>query len=145
MKIKFEKQKESVLNTLFLKLEYMSGDADAYEYEEVSIPGVNYTNYLDNLDIIKKEVDNYKIISKFTDCNDQLCLSHGTRWGLGQKYNISYDKTYDYIKEKYSEDLADMYDNVPSDSTCQGRIKAFLSNILLYAYNEKGELLISYC
>jgi hypothetical protein len=130
MKIKFKKEEESLLNTFFLYLTYMSGDADAYEYDKVYIPGVDYTNYLDNLDKIKEVVDQYKLIGRFTDCNDKLCLTDN-------------EDAYKYIQDNYSQELADIYDNVPTDTTCCDYL-AHLSNIEIHAYNEKGELLISF-
>lgn len=128
MKINFKKEKKSVLNTLFIKLEYMSGDADAYEYEEVFIKNVNYTNYKKNLNKIKTEVDKYKLIGRLTDCNDKL--------------NEEFDE-YELIKKEFGEEIASIWDNVPSDSTCCDR-KSHLNNITLCAYNEKGEYLESY-
>lgn len=124
MKIKFEKEKDSILNTLFLKLTYMSGDADAYEYVEVEIEGVNYLNYKENIDKIKAEIKKYKIIAKLTDSQD----------------------TWDYekIEKKYGEEIANLYQEGPGDSTCDHQYRAVLSEIELHAYNEKGELLISY-
>lgn len=138
MNIKFRKEKNSILNKLFLKIEYMSGDADAYDYENVEIEGVNYTNYQENLGIIKEVVDKYKLIGNLTDINHKLCVSH-------PKYNAKPIKNvFDYIVETYSEEVAIMYDNVPGDSTCDGQFKAHLSDIELHAYNDKGELFISY-
>ena len=128
MEINFQKRKESVLNTLFLKLEYMSGDADAFEYEEISIKGINYTNYKDNLDIIKTEIDKYKLIGQLTDCNDEL----------NEEFN-----EYDLIGKEFGKEIADIWDNVPSDVTYYDR-KAHLYEITLCAYNEKGEYLESY-
>lgn len=127
MKINFKKEKNSVLNILFIKLEYMSGDADAYEYQEVSIEGVDYTNYKENLDKIKTEVDKYKLIGRLTDTND-----------LARKY-----RDYDKIKEDFGEEIADIWDTTPNDTTCCDYV-AHLSDITLCAYNEKGEYLESY-
>lgn len=135
MKIKFKKAEDSVLNTLFLKLTYMSGDADAYEYAEVEIEDVNYTNYQENLDKIKAEVDKYKLIGRFTDCNDSLYMED-RRKGISDRY--------EFIKKEYGQEIADLYDQSPGDSTSDHQYKAHLHDIELHAYNEKGELLISY-
>jgi hypothetical protein len=129
--INFKKAKNSILNKLFLKIEYMSGDADAYEYEEVEIEDVDFTNYEDNLDKIEKIVNDYKIVGKLTDVNDKLYV--------GDEKN-----EYDYVLKNYSEEIAILYDNVPGDSTVDRQFKAHLSDIKIHAYNDKGELFISY-
>ena len=53
-KIEFKKKKESILNTMFLKLEYMSGDADAWEYQEHQLDGISFSNYTEHLEEIEK-------------------------------------------------------------------------------------------
>lgn len=132
MKIKFKKRKESLLDTVFLKLEYMSGDADAYEYEEVSFgEHIKFSNYEEHLEEIQKIVEQYKLISKFTDCNDKLSLEDER-------------DAYEYIKENYSEELADLYENVPGDSTCDSQRTAHLRRIILCGYNDIGEYFESY-
>lgn len=135
MKIKFEKHAESVLNKLFLYLTYMSGDADAWEYEEVEIEGVNYLNYQENLDKIKVEVDKYKLIGRITDCNDSLYIEDRRK---------SIPNKYEFLKKEYGQEIADLYQETPGDSTNDHQVPAHLSDIKLHAYNEKGELLISY-
>lgn len=139
-KIEFKKIKDSITNTIFIKLEYMSGDADAYEYEEYPLgTEITFSNYTEYLDEIEKIVEQYQLISRFTDCNDKLHLGD-KRWGL----KIGEDKAYDYIKDNYSNELADLYESVPGDSTCDGQRKAHLSSIKLGGYNDKGEYFESY-
>lgn len=136
MKINFKKEEESIINTLFLHLTYMSGDADSYEYEKVYIEGVDYTNYLENLDKIEAEVDKYKLIGRLTDCNDSLSIDHPRNGKIENKY--------EFIKTNYGEEIADLFDDSPGDSTVDGQWKAHLDDIEIHAYNELGEKLISY-
>jgi len=127
-KIDFKKLKDSILDTIFLKLEYMSGDADAFEYEHVSLgKHIKFSNYTEHLKEIEKVVEKYKLISRFTG---------------DKKDNVT--NTYEYIKNNYSEELADLYDNVPEDSTSDGQVNARLSEIILCGYNEVGEYFESY-
>ena len=137
-KIKFELKDKSRANTLWLKLEYMSGDADAYEYEEINL-GIPYSEWKNNLDKIEKEIKDYELIGKFTDINDGLCISH-------PRYNRKDDigDPYEWVKENYSEELANMYDNVPGDSTVDHQWKAHLSDITLIGYDEQGNKYESY-
>lgn len=137
-KIKFELAEKSRANSIWIKLEYMSGDADAYRYEECDL-GILYSEWEQHLDKINKEIENYTLITKFTDCNNELCLKD-KRWGL----KIGQREAYNYIKQNYSEELADLFDNVPGDSTCQGEFKAYLSNITLIGYDEQGNKYESY-
>lgn len=129
MKINFRKQRNSILNTIFLKLEYMSGDADAFQYEEVSFgEHITFLNYKEHLKEIEDMVKQYQLIAKLTD---------GTISLVGVK------NTFQYIKENYSEEIAHLYGDVPRDSTCV-EFTACLSEITLGAYNDKGEYFESY-
>jgi hypothetical protein len=128
MDIKFKKEGESIINKLFIRLEYMSGDADAYEYDELPL-NIPFDKYEKHLPEIEKIVSDYKLISRFTDCNDKLYME---------------SEGYDYIKEKYSKEIADLYDAVPGDSTCDGQVLAHLSEIQLVGYNDKGVKFVAY-
>jgi len=139
-KIEFKKKKESILNTMFLKLEYMSGDADAWEYQEHQLDGISFSNYTEHLEEIEKIVSQYELISKFTDCNDKLHLGD-KRWGLKIE---GFKEEYEYIKENYSEELADIYESVPGDTTCDGQRNANLRSIILCGYDNNGDYYESY-
>jgi hypothetical protein len=128
MNIEFKKESESILNKLFIRLEYMSGDADAYEYDERPL-NIPFDKYKDHLPEIEKIVSNYKLISRFTDCNDKLYTEL---------------KDYDFIKKKYSKEIAELYNAVPGDSTCDHQLLAHLSEIQLIGYNDKGVKFVAY-
>lgn len=136
---KFIKEEDSRADQLYIRLEYMSGDADAYDYEEYPLGDIKFSNYKDHLDKIDELVKEYKLIQKLTDINDSLNVSN-------PRYNKveSIKDEYEYVKEKYSKHIADLYDNVPVDSTQDGQFKAHLSAITLIGYDDKCNKYIAY-
>ena len=95
----------------------MSGDADAFEYVESNL-GIPYSDWQGQKEKLNKIIENYQLISHFTDINHNLCLTHEWRNNLKKKLGAA--DAYEYIKENYSLELADMFANVPNDSTCEG-------------------------
>lgn len=121
MEITFNRKKRSVLNTIFIELEYMSGDADAYEYVQWPFEEyITYLNYRDHLPEIEETLNKFKILAQLTD-DDSM--------------------RYETVLKLYGEEIAYMYDNVPGDSTNDGQTRAVIRNIDVCAYNEIGELL----
>jgi len=120
-------------NTLWLSLEYMSGDADAFTYTENNL-GIPFSDWQSQKEKINKIIENYQLISHFTDVNHKLCLTY-PRTGLRRKFEIT--DTYKYIKENYSLELADMFASVPDDSTCEGYY-SHLTEVKLIGYDKES-------
>lgn len=135
MNITFKLKEKSRANTLWLSLEYMSGDADAFTYTESNL-GIPYSEWQSQSQKEKfnKIIENYQLINHFTDVNHELCLTH-PRMGLKRKLEIT--DTYKYIKENYSLELADMFASVPDDSTCEGYY-SHLTEVKLIGYDKEG-------
>lgn len=124
--MKFELIEEARKNQIYIKLTYMSGDADAYEYEEIftDIPFDNYSERLKEIEDILKP---YILLSKITDCN-----------------SVEYLEDPDDVKEKHGEDIADLFDMVPGDSTCDGQRNTHLCDIKLIGYDHEGNCYQTY-
>jgi hypothetical protein len=122
----FRKIKSSVLNTIFLKIGYISGDADSFEYEEHRLDSkITFANHKEHVELINDEIDKFKVLSTFTDINNTIVPK-----------NIS-DKRQ-YIEEHYSKELSEMFDNIPQDVMNIDEL-AHLSSIYLCGYNDIGE------
>lgn len=106
MKIKFELEEKTRANKIFLKVEYMSGDGDASEFEEIEIEGVTFDNYKEKKKEIEAFIAPYKILAEVTDVNHK-----------------NYTEDYDEVGDKFGEEVASLYDNCPGDSTCDGQVK----------------------
>ena len=72
---KFIKEEDSRADQLYIRLEYMSGDADAYDYEEYPLGDIKFSNYKEHLDKIDELVKEYKLIQKLTVSLVQTILS----------------------------------------------------------------------
>lgn len=46
--------------------------------------------------------------------------------------------SYDKIKEKYGDQIADMWDQVPNDPQCDYQFKCYIDSIKLYYHDNSG-------
>ena len=126
LKINFKLEEKSRIDKLFLRIEYMSGDASASEYQEIELNGIPYSDWKNHLEKIEETVNKYKLIADLTDIND-----------------IAYETEYDVVLAKYGEEIAHMFENVPGDVTCEGE-KSCLRSVELIGYDENGNCYKSY-
>ena len=124
-KLKFEKIEESRANKVYLEITYMSGDADAYETEEYYLDKINGHDLLnlnqeDAFKAIEEEIKPYQILKNILDINHE-----------------NYLESYEEVKEKYGDEIANLYDNAPGDVTCWD-YKQSLSNLRIIAYSTDG-------
>ncbi len=125
--LEFKRVEESILDTMFFKEEWMSGDADAYEYIETPAHvSFSVWNKYPDPKMFEKEIEQYKILSRLTDIN-HADYAEGP-YGRGPKVDI---------KAKYGKKMAHIYDEIPADSTCCD-YNAYLSGVTLVAIDEAG-------
>lgn len=131
-KIKFEKVKEDkVLDSIWFNIEYMSGDADAYDYEKQKLK-FKFSEWKEHEDEIQEMIKEYKQVSHLTDINHKDFYER--RFFTPRKEEMSYEE----IEEKYGERVAQIFDNTPGDSTNDHDGKAYLESVTLQAYDDKG-------
>lgn len=118
-KPKFEKTEDSKANKLYILVEFEGGDTDTKQPELIEVKGVDYINYLDNLDKIEEEVDKYKLLEKILDINSSKFL-----------------EDYDSVKEEYGEELANLFDATPNDPQNDYQNKCYIGSITLIAYDK---------
>lgn len=120
MIINFIKKEDSRANKIFFHVMFEGGDADTKHQQEFEMKGITFQNYQEHIAEIEKEVNLYKqlkdIIKEYSD----------------DKY-----AGYDAAKE-ISEELANMYDNVPNDPQCDYQFKCSLEYTKLIGYDEIG-------
>lgn len=117
MKIKLEKVENSRANKVYILLNYSGGDADSDHPEEYILKDVTFDTIEDNIAIIEKEVNDYKILKK-----------------------ILYDTDIKYknVLEDYGEEMAELFETVPNDPQCDYQFKCSLSTMQLIAYDGEG-------
>ena len=118
-KYKFELEEKSKNDSLWIHLMYSGGDADSEHPEEYQLD-IKFSEYENHLEKIDEEVKKYKILEKLTSDN------HGE--------NLEYED----LEEKYGEDIANMYDNVPNDPQGDYQFKTSLDSITLVGYDKEG-------
>lgn len=118
-KIEFEKTENSRADTIWLLIKYAGGDADTEHFHEEKFE-FPYSEYETHLEEIEARVDQYKIIENLTD-------------GSGGHQ----DHDYEDLVEKYGEEIAELYENVPNDPQGDYQFKTSLDSMKLIAYDEK--------
>lgn len=121
MNINFVKQENKKLNKMFLFIPFEGGDADTDHPEEIEFKEINLNNYTEpeNLKVLEKIIDNYKILSKILEDTDN---------------------DYDSILREYGEEIAKLYDNAPNDPQADYQFKCYFNSrgMELRAYDENG-------
>lgn len=120
MIINFRKKEDSRANKVYFYVMFSGGDADTKHPREFEMKGITYQNYQEHIAEIEKEVNLHKQ------------LKDNLREFSDDKY-----AGYDAAKE-ISDELANMYDNVPNDPQCDYQFKCSLDYIKLIAYDEVG-------
>lgn len=130
MKLDFKKVESSRANKVFLLARYMSGDADAFSYEEDYIEELSGDNLIisakDQLDIIQDKITPYKILKNILDIN-----------------HPDYMEDDSEIESKYGNEVFSLYENVPYDVTCS-EYKQALCDLFVVAYSSNGTKYKSY-
>lgn len=126
MKYKFELDESSRANTVWLVLNFAGGDADTEHPEEVILEGITPDNIQFNEDKIDMQINQYKQLTNILDVNHKDHINDRSRNG------------HKVVKEKYGEEMADLYDLVPNDPQSDYQYKCYLSSIELIKYDDKS-------
>ncbi len=118
--IEFKKEDESRTNKIYLVLEFAGGDADTEHPEEILLP-FPYSKWKNNIDEIELQVSLYRQLEEVLDDHDYRTKG-----------------MYDEVKAEYSEEVADLYDNVPGDPQNDFQYKCYISGMHLIGYTHKG-------
>jgi len=113
---KFSKVEESRANKIFLQLDFAGGDADSDHPESEEFVGIKFSEYQNHLPQIQARIDQYKILKQI----------------LGQ-----HNPKYEQIKDKYGDEIANLFDNTPNDPQADYQFKCYLSSIILIGYDEQ--------
>lgn len=120
MVINFRKKEDSRANKIYFYTMFEGGDADTRHPQEFEMKGITFANYQEHIAEIEKEVNLHKQLKDILR-------------------NHSDDKRGGYAAAKeISDELADMYDNVPNDPQCDYQFKCSLSYTKLIGYDETG-------
>jgi hypothetical protein len=121
-KLEFKLVEPSRANKTYMFVNYKGGDTD--HPEETLLEGVVLQDDLTldeaSLQKINEEVVFYKTLEKVLD-----------------QYHTD-NNPYDEIKEEYSEEMADAFDNAPDDPQNDYQFKCTLGRIEVIAYDSKG-------
>jgi hypothetical protein len=102
----------------FMRLEYMSGDDDHREYDDVEIEGVTLENYKERTSEMEKEIEPYITLSEA----------------------LQSELSYDEIMEQHGEEVAGLYQTVPWDITSDYNRRAALTGITIVVYDAEGNM-----
>ena len=125
-KIKFHKEKDSLLDTIHIVIEYEGGDGDTNHPEEFPYK-FKYSEWQDNIDEINKDIENYKLLKSILDINHKNYLTD-----------------YKKVKNKHGDLIAGLFDNAPNDPQNDYNDKCYISRVILRGYDEKGIMYETY-
>lgn len=121
-KIKFHKEEDSKADKLYLVVYYEGGDADTSHPEEIEYEGHTYSNWEAASAQINEDLKRYKKLKKALDVNDKdYC-----------------EDDYEQVKEKFGQEIADLYDNAPNDPQSDYSRKCYIDRVYLMGYDQKG-------
>ena len=117
----FRQTETSKADKLYLYLLFEGGDGDTEHPEWREFRNIKFSEYKNHLDEINELVDKYKTLSKILDVNSR-----------------EYSEDYDEVKDKYGEEMARMWENVPGDPQVDYQRNCWLYTIKLVGFDEKG-------
>jgi|SRR6478609_2050129 len=129
MKVKLKKQQESDVGKVYILLNFEGGDADTTHPDVVLMENFSF----DGKQEIELPFETTVLIEKYKILKNILDVNHK-----------DYLENYKKVKEKYGEEMADLYDDVPNDPQTDYSCKCYLSDIQLKAYDLKGALYVGY-
>lgn len=124
MNIKLTKKEDSEAGKVYLHIMFMGGDADTEHPEYFLLENINYIGDKDSIDLNEEHI---KLINNFKILRDVLDIN-----------NRSYTDDYNDVLEKYGEEIADLYDNVPNDPQNDFQNKCYFSYLEIIAYDKEG-------
>lgn len=116
--IQLKMKEKSKSGKTFMRLEYMSGDDDHREYDDVEIEGVTLENYKERTSEMEKEIEPYITLSEA----------------------LQSELSYDEIMEQHGEEVAGLYQTVPWDITSDYNRRAALTGITIVVYDAEGNM-----
>lgn len=112
--MKIKKIENTKANQVFIRLNFMGGDADAFITEEYSLE-CTFQEIESKISYLKERCSFYKEL---------------------QKIDFYYDEDHEDWVEKYGQEIADELDTFPSDPTCDNQLPCILDDFSIIAYDE---------
>lgn len=119
----FKFKRAAKRNCVYLYVNFEGGDADTSHPDSYLIKDVTMDNIDEHTETVNTLIDNFKTLKKVLS---------------------DYDIDYTTIKEKYGEEIANLYDNAPNDPQSDYQFKCYIDSIELHAYNADGDLYTQY-
>ena len=117
---KFREVRKAKLDKLYLRVNFAGGDADTSHPEEYDL-GIKYSEYIDHLEEIDREIGLYRTLQGILDVNSS-----------------KHCECYKEVNKKYGKDMAYLYDNVPNDPQSDYQFKCYIDSLELVGFDNEG-------
>lgn len=121
--IHFKKEEDSRLNSVWLVLMYMSGDADTHHPKEIKLP-FEFSHWRNNIKEIEEKFTFYKTVQDILENNRE--------------------EDHNFIEGAFGKLYADAIDAAPRDTSVDYQYKCYLADIYLIGYDMEGNKLKAY-